>query len=236
MNGYQNPEELRAIYQEKQSMQKVADHYGVSKKTIINYMNKFNIDRKPMRKPLDIELMKKMVEEGKLVKDIAKEFGVCTILVRKRMAEQGIKADTFHKGYTRKESGYLLVRNPNHPRANNHGYVPQHTLIYEQYLGRYLNNDELIHHINGNKSDNRIENLVLMNAFDHKSKHSQQDRKQVDLHEVRRLLDEGNFLKDVCALYGLSESGLRKKLHRYGLYKRLTKRANQYTSKRRTTE
>lgn len=41
--------------------------------------------------------------------------------------------------------------------------VDEHRYIMEQHLGRYLNRNEVVRHINGNVRDNRIENLYLIN-------------------------------------------------------------------------
>ena len=57
--------------------------------------------------------------------------------------------------------GYLLVYSPNHPFQDNQGYVREHRLVMEDKIGRYLSRTETIHHVNGNKIDNRIENLAL---------------------------------------------------------------------------
>jgi len=65
------------------------------------------------------------------------------------------------KGGRRKTpQGYIMVRRPNHPKAQN-GYVQEHRLVMEKYLGRHLTSTENVHHKNNNKADNRIENLEL---------------------------------------------------------------------------
>ena len=63
--------------------------------------------------------------------------------------------------------GYVLIKLPNHPRANNSGYVREHRLVMEFFLGRYLKPKELVHHINGIKNDNHIENLQLVSHAEH---------------------------------------------------------------------
>lgn len=65
------------------------------------------------------------------------------------------------KGGIRTDSkGYVHVREPEHPNSKN-GYVQQHRLVMENHLGRLLLPSETVHHKNGVKSDNRLENLEL---------------------------------------------------------------------------
>lgn len=51
-------------------------------------------------------------------------------------------------------------------------YVYEHRIIIEESLGRLLEANEIVHHINGDKFDNRAENLSVMYRGDHTSKHS----------------------------------------------------------------
>jgi len=50
---------------------------------------------------------------------------------------------------------------PSHPYANKSGQVLEHRLVIESTLGRYLEPWETVHHINGDRSDNRVENLQM---------------------------------------------------------------------------
>ena len=71
----------------------------------------------------------------------------------------------------RHSQGYILRRIPGHPQADVNGYVLEHRLVMEAHLGRYLTREEICHHRNGDKTDNRIENLEIMSRADHARLH-----------------------------------------------------------------
>ena len=75
--------------------------------------------------------------------------------------------------------GYISAYCPNHPSSDKKGYVAEHRLIMERFIGRTLKKEEVVHHINGIISDNRIENLMLFtNNKEHLSHHKKARRGQ----------------------------------------------------------
>ncbi len=74
------------------------------------------------------------------------------------------KSHHWKGGRTMKWSGYVLIYQPNHPLTGSTGYILEHRLIVEKHLNRYLAREEIVHHINGIKNDNRIENLYLFSS------------------------------------------------------------------------
>lgn len=77
-------------------------------------------------------------------------------------------------GRHKTSKGYILTRKPEHPYSYKNGYIKEHRIILENYLGRYLDRKESPHHINHNKDDNRIENLMLFSSH---SAHLRYERK-----------------------------------------------------------
>ena len=84
---------------------------------------------------------------------------------------KGRAHQNFKGGRIKHSCGYTIILQPDHPYANNRGYVMEHRLVMEEYLGRYLQEDEIVHHINGRKRDNRIENLTLLSLSEHSKLH-----------------------------------------------------------------
>lgn len=71
---------------------------------------------------------------------------------------------------------------PDHPNRTSNNYVLLHRVLMENHLGRLLSRGEVVHHLNHDKKDNRIENLEVMTAAEHSREHAKdRPRKYVEL-------------------------------------------------------
>jgi len=75
----------------------------------------------------------------------------------------GKKSHNWRGGKT-KENGYVKIYKPEyrHHNRKNRGYVMEHRYIMQKHMGRKLESWEHVHHRNGIKDDNRIENLEIV--------------------------------------------------------------------------
>lgn len=76
-------------------------------------------------------------------------------------ARRGSEHGAWKGGRQRRHSGYVLIRDPDHPNAWSNGYVPEHIKVMSEHLGRPMMPDETVHHKNGQRDDNRLGNLEV---------------------------------------------------------------------------
>lgn len=95
----------------------------------------------------------------------------------------------------RKCNGYICILSPEHPFKNKNETVHEHRLVVEKHINRYLAKNEVVHHINGIKTDNRVQNLMV---FTSNSAHSRYhtDQTNVKLNEI--VFDGRNIHHDLC--------------------------------------
>lgn len=122
--------------------------------------------------PSPEELRHLYVDELWSIEEIRAKFRVKYSRIRDALEEAGIPvrktgprssrhSGSWKGGRTVDTDGYVLIFSPDHPDANRGGYVREHRLVMEGLLGRRLTRREVVDHRNGNRSDNRPENLRL---------------------------------------------------------------------------
>lgn len=154
------------------------------------------------------------------------------------IARKGEKSSSWKGGVLSTTKGYKCVMMPRHHRANSRGYVLEHILVFEKATGISVPKNCCIHHINGNKQDNRIENLCLMLTTAHtafhnknrvysaeqrhkisikakerfKDKRNHPSYKDVDITSVKKEINAGKTVKEACKQYGISRSTYYSKI------------------------
>jgi len=169
-------------------------------------------------------------EKGQFVKgSVSLNKGrIVTDEVRKKISKsligkfRGNKASNY-KGGRVYQMGYICILCPDHPKIKNKKnvrYMGEHILIVEKKLGRYLEKGECVHHINGIKDDNRIENLIVMTESQHNIHHLKlRKHKQFFTKEILEFEYEKNVktMKEIAKKYNCSKELVRYYLIKYDI-------------------
>lgn len=128
----------------------------------------------------------RLFEKNKTIADIKRMTGFSRPYILKILREAGLKSKEKVMKYSRGHknhpnwqggrsvawNGYVRIKMPDHPRALSNGYVWEHIVVAEKKLGRPLRYfrkghpcNENVHHINGNKLDNRPCNLEVFSTL-----------------------------------------------------------------------
>ena len=156
---------------EKKPMYTVAKEIGISVGSVHKYIHEYGIEA---RCKAQYERTEKQIEHIRQL-GLSRKGKTHTPETREKMSRAKTGRYTFPSKYgghcKKRTDGYIAVYAPEHPACNAEGYVMEHRLIMEEYIGRCLADNEVVHHINRKRNDNRIENLLLMTASEHMSYH-----------------------------------------------------------------
>ena len=185
MNHRPTKEELEFLYVEQSlTMKQVAMRLCISAGLVHKLIHAYGITPRPRYKG-----MKGKHQSAEVRNTISKANKG-----KRRTPEERRKMSERAKNKTRKPSqfgghikilrnGYREVYLPSHPNAHKDGYALEHVVAYGVYHDCVVDTEKYaIHHINGIKTDNRAENLVMMTKSEHMSYHSK------IRHESRRVL------------------------------------------------
>lgn len=120
------------------------------------------------------------------------------------------------------KGGYEYIKVPHHPLCDNRGYVMEHRLVMEKKIGRYLYPNERVHHLNGDRFDNSIENLVIITQRQHVRNHKGSPNVKWELLENKTWLTKqySTLGKSPCSIskeLGCCHQAVRHALARFGL-------------------
>jgi hypothetical protein len=146
-----------------------------------------------------------------------KKAGVATRTGRKPLT--GESGTTVHRASNKHP--YILRYVPDHPNANQRGYVREHRLVMEKHLGRFLAKTEVVHHIDGNVQNNVIANLELLPNNGVHSRETLGYEWDDDL--LKKWFDQGVRVKDIATLLERNSSGVAGRIRRSGLQRKRKK-------------
>lgn len=170
--------EIVRRYEEGEPAAGIARAFNCSQATVRKVVLRNGGQVRPVggrRRPIPQEMAEEMVrryQQGASQEDIARALGTSQskvsdvlrneggLAVQMRRLKNGGRSITPH-GYVR-----VLTRadDPLASMRDSGGYVMEHRLVMARSIGRPLSKNETVHHINGDRKDNRLENLQLRNG------------------------------------------------------------------------
>ena len=126
------------------------------------------------------------------ISQIAHKLNVTQVAIRKYFKKYNIpfkeKKDTYLRGAKAPNwnggrhihNGYIEIYAPKHPHKNKRNCIYEHQKVMEDYLGRYLEKGEVVHHKDLCKTNNNIENLQLLTMSEHSKLHAKLRKERND--------------------------------------------------------
>lgn len=216
-----NKEELEKLYiGEQKTIKQISEIYGVSVGAVHKYLIEFNIPRRSKGYPKN---KYHMSEENKQKLINIKKGSHPSDESKKKISEAKFKGGI---GYKKKRSdGYISIYFPEHPKASKDGTVMEHILVIEAVLGRHLKENEIVHHKNEDRSDNRVCNLQLMTTSEHMRYHNlKRIQEKGRVPNSKRIINETtgqvfNSIADGARYLGVHPSALSKAIRSNKPYK-----------------
>lgn len=162
----------------------LAREYGYTTNTLRNIIHRNGGRIRPPKRPADkkipVEDAIKRYAAGDNLESLGARYGVSRWSVKVRLKAHGVEIEDRHMrgpthskwsgGRHKTKFGYIKVWvSPDDPMASMHRgsdkYIFEHRLVMARHLGRPLERYESVHHLDGDRANNRIENLEIRRRY-----------------------------------------------------------------------
>jgi hypothetical protein len=93
--------------------------------------------------------------------------------IKKGHQNKGENNGQWNGGFSIDIRGYRLIRMPDHPHCQQpNGYILEHRLVAERMIGRYLKDNEEVHHKDEDRLNNSPSNLLIFTKSNHRKLHN----------------------------------------------------------------
>ena len=179
-------EYLRIAYvAQRKTMRQIADEVGCSAATILHRLRKLGIKTRKLHDyPTTEKQRQAWAHIGKSGKGKFVSLETRQAISNARKGKR-LRSDYDFGGHEKqRKDGYVYVYIPDHPNATKEGYVMKHRLVMEQNIGGYIPQGYVVHHKNGKRNDNEIENLELMKFSEHAKYHNKKRHESGKKYEL----------------------------------------------------
>lgn len=202
---------IRLYVEDRKTMKQVAFLCGISVGYVFKVLKRNDIKT---RSAAEVNKGFKHSEEFKKRMSLINKGKKMSEESKKKLSQALKKGGVGHKKI--RGDGYVYIYFPDHPNATKDGYIMEHVLVMEALIGRHLGKDEVVHHKNKQRDDNRKENLVLMTFKEHSKLHIVERRANSELKhhtvKVRNIDTKEEFcsVKEAAQKYDVASTNISR--------------------------